>query len=203
MDNNMKILIILGHPDKKSFNHAIAEICRERLIENGHSVILHDLYSENFDPVTGIGEIPRQGPIDDTVKKHCDDLVNSDGIIIVHPNWWGQPPAIMKGWIDRILRPGIAYEFEEGDKGEGVPKGLLKAQTALVFNTSNTNEERENNVFMDPLDTLWRNCIFNLCGVKQVDRKIFRIMITSDLNQRNKWLKEVKMMIDKYFPASV
>ena len=54
-----------------------------------------------------------------------------------------QPPAILKGWIDRVMRPGVAYEFLEGDSGEGVPNGLLKAKTALVFNTSNTPEDRE------------------------------------------------------------
>jgi len=44
----------------------------------------------------------------------------------------------LKGWIDRIFRPGVAYEFNEGDKGEGIPVGLLKAKKAIVFNTSNT-----------------------------------------------------------------
>ena len=56
----------------------------------------------------------------------------------------GQPPAILKGWIDdRVLRPGIAYEFIEEDSGEGVPNGLLKAKSALVFSTSNTESHRE------------------------------------------------------------
>lgn len=55
----------------------------------------------------------------------------------------GQPPAILKGWVDRVIRAGVAYEFAEGDSGEGVPIGLLKAKSALVFNTSNTLEERE------------------------------------------------------------
>jgi NAD(P)H dehydrogenase (quinone) len=195
----MNILIILGHPDNNSFNHAIADICKNRLMDNGHSVIFHDLYAEGFNPVIDTREIPRNGQIDDKIKRHCDDLIKSDGIIIIHPNWWGQPPAIMKGWIDRILRPGFAYEFEEGDNGEGIPIGLLKAKTGLVFNTSNTSEERENNIFKDPLDTIWRNCIFDFCGVKQFDRLMFRIIVNSDFNQRQIWLNEVKMMIDKYF----
>jgi putative NADPH-quinone reductase len=195
----MNILIILGHPDNKSFNHAIAETCRDRLTDNGHSVLLHDLYKEEFNSILTTNEMPKNGHIDETIKKHCTDLVNSDGIIVIHPNWWGQPPAIMKGWIDRVFRPGIAYEFEEGDSGEGVPKGLLKAKVGLVFNTSNTSEERENNIFNDPLETIWKNCIFDLCGVKQFDRKVFRVMVTSDFNQRQIWLNEVKMMIDKYF----
>lgn len=196
----MNILIILGHPDEKSFNHAIANECRERLIENGHTVFFHDLYEEKFDPLITSAEIPKNGIINDLVKMHCDDLTQSDGIIIVHPNWWGQPPAILKGWIDRIIRPGIAYEFKDGDNGEGIPIGLLKARVGVVFNTSNTNEERENSVFGDPLDTIWKNCIFDFCGVKQYERKIYRIIVNSSLNQRLQWLNETRNLIDKYFP---
>lgn len=198
----MNVLVILGHPDNKSFNHAVADTCNNRLVENGHSVVFHDLYQEGFNPIIDTIEIPKHGQIDDIIKNHCDDLINSDGIIIIHPNWWGQPPAIIKGWIDRIIRPGIAYEFEEGDNGEGTPIGLLKAKIGLVFNTSNTSKERENSIFKDPLDTIWKNCIFDFCGVKQFDRRMFRIIVNSDLDQRNIWLNEVKMMIDKYFPKN-
>jgi hypothetical protein len=53
---------------------------------------------------------------------------------------------------------------------------LLKAKTGLVFNTSNTNADSENKIFGDPLETIWKNCIFDFCGVKQFDRKIFRII---------------------------
>jgi len=198
----MNVLIVLGHPDENSFNHAIAETCKQRLIDNGHSVRFHDLYKENFDPIIHSSEIPRNGYYNDVVKKHCDDLVNSDGIIIIHPNWWGQPPAILKGWIDRVIRPGIAYEFADGDDGEGVPIGLLKAKVGLVFNTSNTSEKREIEIFKDPLEAIWKNCVFDLCGVKQFDRKMFRIIVTSNIEQRRIWIEEVKMMIDKHFPAN-
>lgn len=196
----MNILIILGHPDTKSFNHVIAETCSERLKQNGHHVIFHDLHKENFDPIIETAEIPKHSEIDDVIQQHCNDLVKSDGIIIIHPNWWGQPPAIMKGWIDRVLRPGVAYEFAEGDNGEGTPIGLLKAPVGLVFNTSNTSEYRENNIFKDPLETIWKNCIFDFCGVKKFERKMFRIIVTSDLKQRQAWLNETKELIDKYFP---
>jgi NAD(P)H dehydrogenase (quinone) len=195
----MKILIILAHPYKQSFNHAIANECKKRLVENGHSVVFHDLHEEKFDPIVTSTEILKNGEINDLVKKHCDDLIQSDGVIIVHPNWWGQPPAILKGWIDRIVRPGIAYEFKEGDNGEGIPIGLLKAKTGIVFNTSNTNARRENELFGDPLETIWKNCIFDFCGVEQFERKIYRIIVTSDLEQRIQWLKETRELIDKYF----
>jgi len=195
----MNILLILAHPDKKSFNHAIANLCKKRLVENGHSVIFHDLHDEKFDPIITSEEIPRSGKINDLVRKHCDDLTSCDGIIIIHPNWWGQPPAILKGWIDRIIRPGIAYGFIEGDNGEGVPVGILKAKTGIVINTSNTNETRENEVFGDPLETIWKNCIFGLCGINQFERKVFRIIVASDLNQRIQWLNETRDLLDRHF----
>lgn len=199
----MDILIIVGHPDKNSFNHAIANCCRNRLTENGHSAVFHDLYGEGFEPALPAAEIPKNGPVDAVVKKHNDELANCDGIIVVHPNWWGQPPAILKGWIDRVIRPGVAYEFSDGDDGEGVPIGLLKARVGVVFNTSNTSETRENAIFKDPLETIWKNCIFDLCGVKTFDRKMFRIMVASDLPQRRVWLNEVQEMMDKHFPKIV
>ena len=195
----MNILIILGHPDATSFNHAIAETCSARLKQNGHQVVFHDLYKENFAPIIATAEIPKNSEIDDVIQQHCNDLVKSDGIVIIHPNWWGQPPAIMKGWIDRVMRPGVAYKFAEGDNGEGVPIGLLKAQVGLVLNTSNTSEFRENTIFKDPLETIWKNCIFDFCGVPMFERKMFRIVVTSTLAQRQAWLHEVENMIDRHF----
>jgi NAD(P)H dehydrogenase (quinone) len=195
----MNVLIILGHPDSNSFNHSIAEASRNRLIENGHYVTFHDLYKEKFDPIIYSSEIPKNAVIDKNIENHCRELVESDGIIIIHPNWWGQPPAILKGWVDRVIRPGIAYEFLDGDNGEGVPVGLLKAHTGIVFNTSNTSEERENTIFKDPLETIWKNCILDFCGVNNFYRKMFRIMVNSSPIQREAWIKEVQVTIDRYF----
>ncbi len=197
----MKISLILGHPNQNSFNHAIAGVAKETLEKNGHSVYYHDLYREKFDPVLPGSEIPQDAHLDATIKNYCREISNSDGIIIVHPNWWGQPPAILKGWVDRVLRAGVAYKFQENDSGEGIPLGLLKAGTALVFNTSNTPEVRELEVFGDPLEKLWKDCILNFCGVKTFYRKMFRIIVTSTQHQRSLWLKEVEETVNTYFPV--
>jgi putative NADPH-quinone reductase len=197
----MNVLVILGHPTKGSFNHAIAETAVAKLHENGHEVIYHDLYAEKFDPILFGEEIPKDAELDPLIEKHCQELSEADGIIIVHPNWWGQPPAILKGYIDRVIRAGVAYEFLEDDSGEGVPNGLLKAETAIVFNTSNTKKEREIDVFGDPLEKIWKNCIFDLCGVKNFYRKMYRIIVTSTQKEREDWLEDVKETVNNYFPA--
>jgi NAD(P)H dehydrogenase (quinone) len=196
----MKISVILAHPNRESFNHAIAAAAVETLTQNGHKVYFHDLYREKFNPVLPSEEIPKDASLQPDIEKYCKEISQSQGIIIVHPNWWGQPPAILKGWVDRVLRPGVAYEFLEGDKGEGVPIGLLKAKSAIVFNTSNTETEREKKVFGDPLETLWKNCIFGLCGVPVFYRRTFNVIVTSSAQQRKNWLDEVRRTVDEYFP---
>ena len=195
----MKISLILAHPDKQSFNAAIAKCCHETLLASGHTVYFHDLYSEDFDALLPAHEIARITGLSSKLKIHCNEIASADGIIVVHPNWWGQPPAILKGWIDRVFRPGIAYEFIEGDAGEGVPVGLLNAKSALVFNTSNTESSREIHVFKDPLETIWKNCIFDLCGVHDFYRRMFNVVVTSSEKERIDWLKEVHETVNTYF----
>ena len=129
----MNVSVILGHPQPGSFNHAIAEIAMQALQTLGHTVHYHDLYVEGFDPILSAEEIPKETVLNIELQTHCEEIAEADGIVIVHPNWWGQPPAILKGWIDRVIRPGVAYEFEEDDSGEGIPIGLLKARTAIIF----------------------------------------------------------------------
>lgn len=194
----MQISVILAHPHEGSFNHAIARMAVGRLEALGHEVLFHDLHKENFDPVLPWEETSKEAPLPEPIADHCREISQADGIVIVHPNWWGQPPAILKGWVDRVIRPGTAYEFLEGDTGEGIPHGLLKAKAAVVFNTSNTNPERERTVFGDPLDTIWKNCVFGLCGVHQVHRRVFSIVVTSSEAQREKWLDTVKKDMETF-----
>ncbi len=198
----MIVSVILGHPKKGSFNHAIAETAVEALQANGHIVRFHDLADERFNPLMPAEEFGKDPSEDPLVLAHCGEITEVDGIVIVHPNWWAMPPAIMKGWIDRVLRQGVAYRFGVNDKGEGVPIGLLKATTALVFNTSNTPQEREIAVFGDPLENLWKTCIFDFCGVKNVHRRQYNVIVTSTPEQRKAWLHDVHQSVERHFPES-
>jgi len=196
----VKILVVLAHPRPESFNHAIAAAAVGALRDCGHEVRCHDLYAEGFDPVLPGPEIDQDAPLPPALEQYCRELAQTEGVVIVHPNWWGQPPAILKGWVDRVFRPGVAYRFQEGDCGEGVPQGLLKVRAAVVFNTSNTPAARERAVFGDPLETLWKNCIFGLCGVTAFFRRNFGVVVTSTLEERQGWLRQVRETIRHRFP---
>lgn len=197
----MKISVILGHPYENSLNHALAGAVLDTLCRNGHDVFFHDLYEEGFNPVMPKAELVSNCSEEPLVNRHIEEIRQTDGIIIIHPNWWGQPPAILKGWVDRVLRQGVAYTFQDGDSGGGLPIGLLKAKAGIVFNTSNTPEERELTVFGDPLERIWKDCILEYCGVGIFDRMIFSVVSDSTLDERRKWLILAQATVNRHFPV--
>lgn len=191
----MNALIVIANPNAASFSHAMATVAEEVLRKGGFTIFRHDLYAEQFNPVQPTGEASNTTSQDLLIEEHCRELRSADLILIFHPNWWSQPPAILKGWIDRVFRLGTAYAYPEGVGYEGVPLGLLKARRALVFNSSNTPFEREASVFGDPLDTLWRTSVFMLCGVSSVVRRMFGPVAGSTPRQREEWLDEVAALV--------
>ena len=189
------VSILLANPKPESFCHALAHSARQVCEELGHQVRFHDLHAEGFNPVLGERELLERISSDPQLEQHCAEIRQADALIVIHPNWWGQPPAILKGWVDRVLRSGVAYEFLEGDGGEGVPRGLLKAQVAIVLNTSDTPIERERAIFGDPLETLWGRCILPYCGVQRMVRHSYGVIVNSTGEQRATWLKHAKELV--------
>jgi putative NADPH-quinone reductase len=193
----MKASVILAHPYDKSFNHAIFDAVCSRLGKLGVEVFAHDLYAEKFNPVITCEELGSDRSSDPLVNKYADELMKSDIIFFIHPNWWGQPPAVLKGYIDRVIRPPHAYDFPEGDTGGGLPVGKLKGKTGIVLNTSNTEEDRENNYFHDPLENIWKQCVFAFCGIEKYYRRMFRIIADSSMEERKMWLAEAEIITEK------
>jgi putative NADPH-quinone reductase len=197
----MNILVVLAHPVAGSFNHAIANEAVVVLQELGHSVVLHDLYAESFDPLMPGAEFARNAVLPAEIEDHCRDVDTADGIVIVHPNWWSAPPAILRGWVDRVLRAGRAYEFVPDGQGGAKSVGRLKARAAVVFNTANTPQEKEEELFGDPLEVHWRKVVFGLCGIREVQRRNFSPVIGSTPEVRKQWLETVREILQGVFPA--
>lgn len=196
------ILVILGHPRAGSFNHAIAERVTAVLRSNGHDVVFHDLCAEGFPAALPASELERDAALEAELEHYCEELAEAGGIVIIHPNWWGQPPAVLKGWVDRVFRPGVAYEFAADDTGAGVPAGLLPAECAVVLNTSDTPADREHEVFGDPLDALWRRCILGYCGIPDIRRRTYGVVVNSSEEQREAWLRDAGDTVNRAFPPA-
>jgi NAD(P)H dehydrogenase (quinone) len=190
----VKALVVVCHPAAYSFNHALAEAVRAAWTSAGCDVVFHDLYAEGFDPLLSASEARGTSTADKTVAAHIAELRACDLLAVIHPNCWGAPPAMMKGWIDRVFAPEVAYTFAKGVDSGDDPIGLLRTRAALILNTGNTPAEREKNHFGDPLDHIWRRCILEFCGVKHVSRALFGVVATSSRDERRAWLEQAGKM---------
>jgi putative NADPH-quinone reductase len=193
----MEALVVVGHPAPGSFNRAIAEAIRETWSAAGCNVRFHDLVEEDFDPRLSAAEARGQASTDPLVLRHIAELKGSDLLAVVHPNCWGAPPALMKGWIDRVFAPDAAYGFAKGVDQGNVPVGLLTTKVALIVNTGNTPGPRERDVFGDPLERMWRDCILTYCGVRHVMRTLFGVIASSSDDERRAWLAEAAALASK------
>jgi len=196
----MHKIVVLAHPNKKSLNHAIAKIVVDTLKSNNHKVFFHDLYEEKFDPIMPTRELQLSYEPAPEIEPYCIELQKADGIVIVHPNWWGQLPAILKGWVDRVFMPGVVHSIPK--KGEIKTDGLLTQLTALVINTYDVSLKKEIEIFKDPLDTIWKNCIFGFCEAKHCDRILFNDVYQSTESQRAAWLNQVQDKVRNMFPEN-
>ena len=118
----MQVLVVAAHPCDDSFNHAIAARARAGLAEAGHEVTWLDLYAESVDPVMRADEwhgymaalepgttASADDALDHRVAEHGRLVAAADAIVFVYPTWWSSLPAMLKGWIERTMRPGVAF----------------------------------------------------------------------------------------------
>lgn len=186
-----QISLLFAHPYPSSFNHGIAQALTASLRLQGHHVLLHDLYSEEFPPTMERNELGSDLSDSTLVIQHQNELQSSEVLIIIHPNWWGQPPAILKGWLDRVLRNGIAYKFGVRADGSKGMIGLLPIQKMLVITTSNTPSEIEKSEWGDPLESIWIKYVAGFCCFPFAERINLSPIISSTEEQRKQWLLQV------------
>lgn len=131
----MKILVIFTHPNHDSLSYAFLQRVLQGSRENpGVSDIqVLDLYAEGFDPALVFNKEKRRRDMhkDPDLTKHREQLLWADKIVFVYPIWWGRPPAMLLGYIDRMFASGFAYR----DKKGLLPEGLLKGRSVVCVST--------------------------------------------------------------------
>ena len=114
----MRIQVVHCHPLTSSYNHALFEAIVETLAKNGHQVVATDLYREGFQPAMTEHEratYMREDYDRSAVADYCETLKSVDGLILCFPHWWFSMPAMLKGWVDRVWGPGIAFDYDPKD----------------------------------------------------------------------------------------
>jgi putative NADPH-quinone reductase len=133
----MRTLVVYCHPRQGSFTEAVRDVVLDKLREAGAETRVHDLYAEGFDPVLSGHEhtIYEDEAVNQTpVQAQCDDLKWADTLIFVYPTWWYGLPAMIKGWLDRVLVPGVAFLMPDATHKDIRP-GLTNITRLAVFTT--------------------------------------------------------------------
>ena len=133
----MRALIVYAHPRDGSFNEAIRDIILQRLQGYGVEIRLRDLYDEAFNPV--MDKLQLENYQDNLQNKagleeYVEDLLWCDMLIFVYPTWWYGLPAILKGWIDRVFLPGIAFHMPSRQE-KNISPGLKHITRLAIFTT--------------------------------------------------------------------
>ena len=181
-----KIFLIYGHYDDNSFNAAIKQTFSKTVEDKGHSVDSVDLYKENFNPVFA-GEEP-----DEIVLDHRKRIDDCDIIVLIAPIWNFRMPAIVEGWIDKVLAPPWAFKFKQLVGNYGYPIGNLKDKKAIIFCTYGSPRLAITTFFLNlPIRRLKRG-VFHMCGIFNiVYRRYFAVPFVSDA-KRQEFLDDVK-----------
>jgi len=155
LPNCRNVLIVVAHPEPTSFNHALANAAAAALRDAGHDVTIADLAAEGFRADVGPHDVQAraeesrfhvQAEQAHAAQHRCyaDDIARqqalvaaADNIILQFPVWWGGPPALLKGWIDRVLSYGFAYV-----DGARFDTGLFKGRRAMISVTTGGTPER-------------------------------------------------------------
>lgn len=114
----MKVLIVCAHPRQDSFTHALTEAARLGAERAGHHVTVLDLYALGFDPVMSAAEraaYETDTPIlDPMAVEHAALVTTHDVLVFVYPTWWSTMPAMLKGWLEKVMVMGVAFRLEGG-----------------------------------------------------------------------------------------
>lgn len=208
MSDCRNVLIVVAHPEPTSFNHALASAAATALRGAGHEVTITDLAAEGFRADVGPHDVQTradqsrfhvQAEQAHAAQHQCyaDDIARqqalvaaADNIILQFPVWWGGPPALLKGWIDRVLSYGFAYV-----DGARFETGLFKGRRAMISVTTGGTPERfsEGGVYgpIDPLLMPVRRLTLEYMGFEVEDLCVSYAAPRVDDSERATYLEKV------------
>ena len=132
----LNVLLVSCHPEPRSLTRAVARHLADEIRRCEAGLFFHDLYAEAFDPVLSAAELRRGFPLAPDVQLSIGELEKADLLAVVHPDWWGGPPAMLKGWVERTFRQGVAYDLEGVEFSRKSTAPLLSGKSAVVFVTT-------------------------------------------------------------------
>lgn len=190
--SSKKVLIISVHSDAERLGQALASAYADAATAAGHHVRWLQLDKLNFNPV-----LPGYGnalPLEQDLQAAQADLLWAEHISLVYPIWWGSVPALLKGFLDRVLLPGFAFKYQPGKK---YPQPLLTGKTAHLLLTMDTPPWYFRWIYHAPgLQQISRTTLA-FCGIRPLKSLMLGPVISSTARQRQRWLKQAGQLAQR------
>lgn len=184
----MNVLIILGHPREDSLSYALGEAYAEGARQEGACVRRLPLAQMHFNPdVEAVS--PRDQTFEEDIRQSRQLIQWADHLVFVYPTWWGTVPALLKGFLDRVLTSGFAFNEIEGGTGY---EGLLKGKSARLITTMDTPRWVYRWLYWKPGHNAMRKATLQFCGIRPVRVSAFGPVKESDSAERQEWIDEVR-----------
>ena len=189
----MRVLVVLAHPNADSFNHAIAQRACATLAEAGHKAQLLDLYALGVRAAMSAAERTAyhsdQPLLDPLIAAHVELLRKAEALVFVYATWWSSLPAILKGWLERAMVPGVGFVFNDAGK---VRPGLTHIRRIVGISTYGSPRMYVGAVNDNGRRTLTRALRMN-CGLRTRCRWLGLYAIdTSTAAERTAFLQRVE-----------
>ena len=195
----MKTLIVYYHPYEGSYCNAIMESVRSGLKRGSHPCKVLDLGADGFDPVmrakdlmafgqAGRGDDITTTDVDPIVLRYKKKLEWAERIVMIFPIWWMTMPAMVKGFIDKVIFPGVAYDMEGGR----LKSRLKNLRLVTVISTMNTPAGIYRDMFGNSLEGSLIKGTFNQIGIHDVEWISLNMVKQSGQEVRKMWLEELE-----------
>ena len=185
-----KILIINGHPDKESFNYGVSDAYKKGVLKSDALLEEINIRELNFNPNLEFGYRKRTELEPDLLNAQ-EKIKWADHIVWIYPVWWGSLPAILKGFIDRVMLPGFAFKKRENsvwwDK-------LLTGKTSRIICTLDQPGWYYRWFYGNPSHNAMKKLTLNFVGIKKVKITTIGPIRLSKEKYRNNWLQKVEKL---------
>lgn len=195
----MRTVIVFNHPYEESYCNAILEAVTKGLEKSTHEVDVINLDKDQFDPRMTSADLKafvEHTAVDPQVLDYQERIRTADHLIFIFPIWWDIMPATTKGFIDRVLSPGLAYDHHP--RGFGLVPLLKNLKSIILITTMNKPAIMYSVLIGNLIRKVMVKSVFKTMGYKNVNWISFTSVKRVSQEKRVKWLNELENKFSKF-----
>lgn len=195
----MRTAIVFNHPNEGSYCNAILNAVTTGLQKANHEIDLMHLDNDGFNPAMSKADLKafvKHKPIDAQVTDYNNRLKKADHLIFIFPIWWDLMPAMTKGFIDRVLSPGVVYDHHP--RGFGLVPLLKKLKSVTIITTMNKPKIMYSLLIGNLIRKAMLRSVFKTMGYKNLHWISFTSVKSVSQEKRAKWLTKLENRFSKF-----